>query len=827
MKSVHLISNAHIDPCWLWEWEEGAAEAISTFRAAADFCEEYDRYIFCHNEVTLYRWVEEYEPPLFTRIQKLVAAGKWHIMGGWYLQPDCNMPSGESFVRQCLHGRRYFREKFGVTPRTAINFDPFGHSRGLVQILKKAGYDSYLFCRPMQNDCALPSDDFTWVGFDGSEITGHRASEFYASGRGTARKKVEGWMAAHQDNEVVLTLWGVGNHGGGPSRQDLNDLAALMAERQDVRIVHSTPEAFFDELRASGTPLPRHEDDINPWGPGCYTSQIRIKQRHRLLENTLYMTEKMCSVAAMQELMAYPREELLEAARDLLNAEFHDILPGSSIQPVEDTGLRLMDHGLELLSRVRARAFFALASGQPKMQDDRIPLLVYNPHPFPVRTVVECEFQLADGSWDDQFTVPTVTRDGAPIPSQNEQEVSNINLDWRKRAVFLAELAPSQMNRFDCTFEVFPERPRPKVRKRNGHYELLTGDLHVAVNARTGLIDRFEAAGVNCLREGAFALLVLNDNDDPWETRYQQFRDVAGAFKLMSRAKGTAFSGVRSGKLDSVRVVEDGAVRLVIEALFQYADSFAVVRYLLPKQGAEVEVQIRVYWNEKSRMLKLSLPTTFADAQYLGQTAFGVQALPVTGREAVSQKWSAVVSPSADAALTVINDGVYGSDFSDGELRLSLLRSAAYSGHPIHDRTIVPQDRHTPRIDQGERFFRFWFHAGPRAARLQAVDREALVHNEKPFALSFCPSGAGVRPLPGITLSDDVVQLVALKRAENGRGYVIRLFEPTGQARSTVIAVPAAGIEQTVSLGAFEVKTYLIEHGAKELREITLIEDPA
>lgn len=157
----------------------------------AEFCEKEDGFVFNHNEVVLYKWEEEYEPELFVRIQKLVKQGKWHIMGGWYLQPDCNMPSGESFVRQVLLGRHYFKQKFNVEPTTAINFDPFGHTRGLVQIIKKSGYDSYIFCRPLQNDCPQPSDDFTWVGYDGSEIMGHRASDHYNSLKGEAHTKVK------------------------------------------------------------------------------------------------------------------------------------------------------------------------------------------------------------------------------------------------------------------------------------------------------------------------------------------------------------------------------------------------------------------------------------------------------------------------------------------------------------------------------------------------------------------------------------------------------------------------------------------------------------
>lgn len=115
-KRAYLICNAHIDPVWLWQRPEGAATAVSTFRIAADFCEEFDGFVFNHNEALLYEWVEEFEPALFTRIQRLVKEGKWHIMGGWYLQPDCNMPSGESFIRQIMAGRTYFEEKFGQRP---------------------------------------------------------------------------------------------------------------------------------------------------------------------------------------------------------------------------------------------------------------------------------------------------------------------------------------------------------------------------------------------------------------------------------------------------------------------------------------------------------------------------------------------------------------------------------------------------------------------------------------------------------------------------------------------------------------------------------------
>ncbi|MCD6284302.1 MAG: alpha-mannosidase [Anaerolineae bacterium] len=837
---IHLLCNAHIDPVWQWEWEEGVAEALSTFRTAADLCETFEGFVFNHNEVIIYQWVEEYEPALFARIQRLVREGKWHSMGGWYLQPDCNMPSGESLVRQILVGRHYFEEKFGVRPTTALNFDPFGHTRGLVQILAKSGYDSYLFCRPQEQWCHLPDDDFIWVGYDGSEVLAHRSMTWYTAPLGGARDKIETWMQEHPQRDLSLLLWGVGDHGGGPSRKDLRDLAALIAETDGFDILHSTPEAYFAELRdlhpdskstdPQGRPdsqsrqdLPRHAHDINPWAVGCYTSQIRIKQQHRALENALYAAEKMASTAALQRLIDYPKRDLDAAQRALLFSEFHDILPGSSIQPVEETSLRLLHHGLELLSRVRARAFFALAQGQPRAVEGRIPILVYNPHPFPVHATVQCEFQLADINWSDAYTQVVATRNGKPLPTQVEHELGNVNTDWRKRVIFNAELSPSRINRFDCRLDLLPQKPARALSAQDGAIHHVTHDLDVVVNTTTGLIDRFCVRGVDTLAPGAFTALVIRDNEDPWETVGRSFRDVEGRFEIMTPADSARFAGVRAQTLPPVRIIEDGEVRTVVEALFGYGRSALCMRYNLPKQGTEIELSLRVLWNEKDRMLKLSLPTTLPQADYMGQVAYGAAPLPANGDEAVAQKWVAVVDKDKEYALTCINNGTYGSDYCDGELRLSLLRSPSYAGYPILDRPIVPQDRFTPRIDQGERLYRFWLNAGPLGERLAAVDREALVKNELPFALSFFPQGGGSRPEPGLLLSDNVVQLTAFKQAEDGRGFVIRLFEPTGQPRRTTLSVPSHDLAVDIELGSFEIKTLRLDPDAGTVTDADLL----
>ncbi|MBQ7596646.1 MAG: alpha-mannosidase, partial [Clostridia bacterium] len=281
MIKIFTLCNAHLDPVWLWQKEEGMAEAVSTFRTAADFCEKYDGFVFNHNESVLYEWVEEYEPELFERIKKLIKQGKWRIMGGWYLQPDCVMPCGESFIRQIETGSRFFKENFGITLETAVNFDPFGHTRGLVQILKKHGYKNYLYMRPWD---AVPVEDFIWKGYDGSEIRAHRISFGYASGKRDTADKIER-LLEEPENDNILMCWGIGDHGGGPSEEAWEDLLEYKKEHPEIEIISSGCEEFFDAVGRND--LPVFEKSLIHCMVGCYTSMTRVKQTHRKLENTL------------------------------------------------------------------------------------------------------------------------------------------------------------------------------------------------------------------------------------------------------------------------------------------------------------------------------------------------------------------------------------------------------------------------------------------------------------------------------------------------------------------------------------------------------------
>lgn len=825
-QNIYLICNAHLDPVWLWQWEEGAAEAISTFRAAADLCEKNDAFIFNHNEVILYKWIQEYAPSLFQRIQKLVKTGKWHIMGGWYLQPDCNMPCGESFIRQILAGRQYFKKFFNVKPTTAINFDPFGHNRGLVQILAKSGYDSYLICRPQPQYLKLPEEGFRWIGFDGSEILVLRTCCWYHSSPGKALEKIQNTINNNPHRKNLIVLWGAGNHGGGPSQKDVTSINNFIKEtKEKYKMRHSTPEMFFGVLSKNRNKLPRYKKDLNPWGVGCYTSMIRIKQAHRLLENEIYSLEKMACSASLQGLMKYPHEEINTAIEDLMFSEFHDILPGSSIQLVEENSLRLIGHGLEEVSRLKTKVFFALMSGQRKPENGEYPILIYNHHPFTIEKDIECEFNLVDFNFTDTFHQVMVYQDGILLESQVEKESSNLAAEWRKKIVFRAILKPSQINRFDCKLKEVEERPRviQKVNENKIHFK--TGDLEFIVNNKSGLVDRCRIKHSDILFKNAFKAIVLADDEDSWCMNTKSFREIVGEFVVMSKKNTADFCGLRKKEIDPVRLIEDGPVRSVIESVFSYNNSFLCLRYILPKKGTEIELEIKVFWSEKNRILKLSIPIKLNNPDCYGQVAFGVQKLPVNGDETVSQKWIAVASKKDNIAFTCINDGTYGSDFSKDSLRLTLLRSPVYSGHP-DDQTgelKISQDRFIPRIDQGERTFRFWFNAGEYSERLEKIDREAIAHNEKPYILSYFPDGRGRKAKPLAVLSDNIIQIVAIKEIERSRYFIVRLFEPTGKKRTTVLSLPFMQKKIRLILAGFEVKTLKINSLTGDCYEVNFL----
>lgn len=782
-----MLCNAHLDPAWLWRWNEGLAEALSTFRVAANFCEEYDGFVFNHNESLLYEWVEEYEPALFERIKKLVAAGKWHIMGGWYLQPDCNMPSGESFLSQIEIGREYFKEKFGVTTKTAINFDSFGHTKGLVQILKKSGFDNYVIMRSLNY-----KGNFNWTGYDGSKVMVHGVVGPYASAKGEVIRRINECINESKD-DIMLCLWGVGNHGGGPSRVDIETIAEY-SKTSEHEILHSHLENYFADADTDN--LPTVDSSIVPLMVGCYTSMCRIKQGNRRVENKIAVAEKIMSYASMQSDFEFDSEELNKAKKSLAFCQFHDILPGSGIKAVEEDGLRSLSYAEEICDKLTNKAFLKLCEGQKAAKEGTIPVLIFNPHPYEIEGDFEVGFMLQNQNWnEDEVTLVTVyDEQGNKLFSQNEKPDCTFNLDWIEKVSFRAKIAPASITRFNCEMTVYKKNDLPAAREYGDMISVSNDRMSFAIDRKTGLISEYIIDGKPVVKNSG-VLEAYKDNEDPWGMTVNSFDKFDSAFKLMSDRDANAFVGYPDEKISNVRVVEDGDVRIKVQSFWEYKSTKAVVEYTIPKQGIYVDAKIVVYSNEPNIMIKYRLDTAFCGTP-IGQQAFGAEELFSDGRECVFQKWCGI--SSSEQGLCIVNNGIYGGSFSNTAILLSLLRTPVYSAHPIMERQIAPHNRFLDHIDMGERTFNF------KLISFENCERIAQVFNETPQIISFFPSGLGEVKTTCVTIDNPNVLLSSLRKI--GDGYVATLYNASDNEQTAKVNLPNLNKELTEKFGKYEFK---------------------
>lgn len=792
-KKIHMICNAHIDPIWQWDLPEGVSATISTFYTAAKLADEFD-YIFCHNEVTVYKYVEEYAPELFEKIKALVKAGKWHVMGGWYLQPDCNMISGESFVRQIREGERYFKEKFGVKPTTAINFDPFGHTVGLVQIIKKCGQDSYMFMRPFPREMKLPSEQFIWRGLDGSEIKATRV-DGYGSSLGKSVKTIRD-RTKWQPFDSCAALWGVGNHGGGPSRKDLSDIREQLLTADDAKFIHSTPENFFSEI----SPSEVVDTSLRISMPGCYTSMYRVKKLHAQLENEISLAEKAASCAYMAgALDAYPEKEIKTAVEDLLNAEFHDVLPGTSVQCGEDVGIRYLNHGILEAERVKVKAYFALSKAQAPANEGEYPVVVFNPHPYEITDNVECEFSLADQNWSETVLskLRVLDENGNAVPYQVIKEESNLTLDWRKRIIFEAKLKPLSLSRYS----VYVDFEETKNAHRVENFTFDNGRKHVEIDEKTGLLKSYKISGVECVGNG-FGLCSFDDNADPWAMSHAQLLRVGTNEKRF--APSLEPSGVFKG-MKTVQVIENGDIYLGIEAFFECDASRARILYKIYKNTDDVDIDVTLFMGDTNKIIKLCVPIN-QSGELIGQTAFGTDKLFDDGRENVAHRFVAV--DSGETCVALLNTGVYGSHYENGKLYMSLCRGATYCAHPIGERELIPTDRFTKKIDQGESSYSFRLTVTDRAH----IERRTQEFVQKPYALNIfpVPSTLKLKDLD-VSLGGDVISMPTVKKAYDRDAVIFRLQNNTPNGVDSYINVNGKVLK--LHFGKYEVKTVIYENG--------------
>jgi len=830
-KNIHLVCNAHLDPAWLWTWEEGMAEAAATFRVAADFCDDHPEFVFNHNESVLYRWVEQNDPRLFKRIQRHVKSGRWHIAGGAFLQPDLNAPAGETHIRNYLLGLAFFKEKFGARPTVAYNFDPFGQPEGFPQILTGCGMTGYIFCRPDSSQWPLPIGAFRWRDRSGAEVVARRSDDGYNSNSEIV-DLFEKAIDHYAPEPETMLLWGLGNHGGGVSRRQYALLRAFARKRTDFELIHSTPERFFAALPAPAR-VPIVSGEMQNCFRGCYTSMNRVKSALRRTEGMMAAAEHLAALSWWLGIAVYPAEKLASAWRDILFCTFHDVVPGSGSTSVESDAVRMMHHAQEILERVTRHTMSRVVRDEARAEEGKSPVFVFNPHGFPVKRQVDFEFHLDYMSPAFGTAAITLTRDGRRVPHQRLRAAASCAGDWRARLVAEVDMQPFQVVRLDAGHRKLSKRvmPEPARVPTGRKLDLATRTRRVSVDLQTGLVDsiRPRRGGKSWVRRNAFRPILVADLDQSWECRTPG-RET-GSFRLATAKEAGALTadprGAKAGAVGPIRIIEQGDIRTVVEALFVSDRSSIVRHYIVGHRDDLFQVRDHVIYHHKDHMLKLDIPLGFAAQDCVAETPCSAETRPPEKEfmDQPNQRW--VAARGQGRFLAVLNDASYAHNIQKRRLLVNLLRSPAYAsfGNLAGDPRQV--GRVVPRQDQGEHEFTFEVVCG-RVFDEAEIARRAALLNCPPVVQVCSPGGDSdgrtVLRTPTLTCSAENVLIEAVKRAEKGRALIIRLRELHGRATRTTIDL--CGDKIRTRLRGYELKTLRITRSKQGLKitETSLVE---
>ena len=391
---IHAVGNAHIDMAWLWPWTETVEVVRHTFQSVLDLMREYPDFRFTMSSARTYEWIEEKYPDMFREIEQRVKEGRWEVIGGMWVEPDLNMPAGESLTRQILIGKRYFQSRFGVDIKIGWNPDSFGYNWQLPQIHKKSGMDYFVTQKLLwaHEFTTFPYKLFWWQAPDGSRLLTYFPHDYAGGIDGPALgKDLSIWAPSIygpkvNDTPDVMHLYGVGDHGGGPTREMLDHAQTVMSP--DVvfpRLELATAQDFFSTLqsRLPSLTVPTWNGELYfQYHRGVFTTQAETKRRIRRGEETLLNAEKFASLALLDG-RPYPQEEMNQAWKQLLFDHFHDIMPGSGIgvnylearrnlRDVRRVGHEIIDQSLaEIAAHVNT-------------QGNGVPVLVFNSLSWPL-----------------------------------------------------------------------------------------------------------------------------------------------------------------------------------------------------------------------------------------------------------------------------------------------------------------------------------------------------------------------------------------------------------------------------------------------------------
>jgi alpha-mannosidase len=794
--SVRLTGNSHVDAAWLWPWTETVDVVRRTFSTALQLMDEYPSYTFTQSAAAYSEWMAQKYPAMYQEILDRVKQGRWELVGGMWVEPDLNMPDGESLARQLLLGKRYFREKFGVDVRIGWNPDSFGYNWQLPQIYKKSGIDYFVTQKMAWNDTnKLRMKLFWWQSPDGSRVLTYFPHDYVneidpvqiAADLATSRDRNPGVSE-------MMHLFGVGDHGGGPTRAMLDSgdrwtapqvvfpkaffgiAQGFFSDVEGKLDTEHSPVWNYKSIPTADTKLPPAADgkiSLPIWNDelyfeyhrGVFTTQANHKRNMRESEQEVLNAEKYSSLAWLSG-ATYPAIELTEAWKKVLFNQFHDLAAGSGIGVIYQDAQTDYDMVRWAAAGATSGALETLASQIDTSSASRggVPVLVFNPLAWERTDLVTADVQMPEA---EKNGIAVLDEHGKPLLFQvlsSDPETNTYHL------LIQATEVPS------VGYEVLHLMPGANDARTDLHTSGLTLEnalLRVTVDAQTGCItslydkqSKFESIAAGGCGNELVAFKDTPKDYDAWNID----ADFEKQFTKLDKA-------------DSVQLIERGPLRAAIRVTRKWQQSTFVQDITLYGGLDRIDVVNDIDWHETHVLLKAAFPLAAVGGNATYEIPYGSIERPTTRNnsweaakfEVPALRWADL--GDAGHGFSLINESKYGYDAKGNELRISLLRSPTWPD---------------PDADRGHHHFSYalYPHAGDWKHALTV--RHGYDFNYKLQAMQVPAHGGKWLPRQSlVTIEPENVVLTAVKKAEDSDALILRFYEWAGKASDVRIGVPA------------------------------------
>ncbi|MFM7601107.1 MAG: alpha-mannosidase [Pseudanabaena sp.] len=752
-RQIYILGNSHIDVAWLWAIAETKNAMQRTFTSALNLQEHYPELIFNQSTAVSYQWMEQEYPELFTRIQTAVMNGKWELIGGMWVEPDGNLPSGESLIRQILYGQEYFREKFNREVKIAWLPDTFGFHWQMPQILLKSGFEAFVTQKLLWNDAnKFPHQILWWEGVDGSQIFTYFSNEI---GQGLEPVAIAKYLANQEEkHNIPETAWlyGVGDHGGGPTADMLNMGRKYAESPIFFEMKPSTLEDFLLGLKAKlPADLPVWQDELYlEFHRGTFTTKADQKKHNRQLEVLLGNAEKYSAIASLINKTPYPKDQLEQAWQRLLLNQFHDILPGTSIPEVFIDA----DHTWHQVREICDRLLPHKASESENLQ-------VWN-------------FL----NWQR---------------SQVIRKPDN-SLCWLENvpSFGFTELA-SGITETDAFLKIYSDGDKDYLANQY---------LQVEIDLKTGAIAQIlDKRSQRSILRSASELQFFEDKGQYWD-----------AWNIDPDYENNK---LESATLESIEIVENCSLLISLRIVLKFHNSTFIQEIQLSAFEEFITVHNWVDWQEEYTLVKVAFPVNWRSNYATYEIPMGTIQRSTLGEtpeakakwEVPAQYWADIAfSPNQNdilppkvgeyhfGGLSILNNSKYGYDAKPDCLRLTLLRSPNWP---------------TPNSDRGRHEFTYRLvpHQGDwREANIVQLAQE--LNNPLVLQSSLIQSSQS----SFLQVSAPNIILSALKRSQDQSGWVMRFYESYGRTTETNIEISNLffPIDQTWECDLMENKITMI-----------------